>query len=143
MHSLDLFKLLLIFILCPNIVFAASFSCEKAATFQEKIICSDDELSNLDVELNRIYSKLLKIDSDKDSLRLLQRNWILERDKCIDENCLIEIYESRIRHLSEIWLKTQLSHHLPGGNRLKIRRSFKFCRPEVATIVAISPVFAR
>ena len=36
---------------------APSFDCAKATTEVEKLICSDDELAKLDVEMNKWYKK--------------------------------------------------------------------------------------
>lgn len=37
-----------------------SFDCAKATTEVEKLICSDDELAKLDVEMNKWYKKALR-----------------------------------------------------------------------------------
>ena len=42
-----------------------SFSCQKATTSTEKLICSDSELSALDLEYSRLYDKRVQESSDK------------------------------------------------------------------------------
>ena len=37
-----------------------SFDCNKATTEVEKLICSDDELAKLDVEMNKSYHAFMK-----------------------------------------------------------------------------------
>jgi uncharacterized protein len=38
---------------------AATFDCNKASTFAEKVVCSDSQLSTMENELGRLYKAAL------------------------------------------------------------------------------------
>lgn len=83
--------------------FTPSFDCAKASTGQERLICSDKELSALDVELMQAYKKLLNNlpVSDRDRQKNEQRNWIkYTRDACSTVSCLSKAYRERIDDLA-------------------------------------------
>jgi len=83
-------------------VFAPSFDCEKAASVQERLICSNKELAELDVEANRLYARARLVVEDKGALREVQLGWLKhQRGACGDVDCLRDAYESRITELSE------------------------------------------
>ena len=81
----------------PTIVSAASFNCAKAASKNEKAICSDAELSNLDEVLAASYKQARKSVVDSNKLKSEQINWIKSLGTC-DGNvpCLITAYKSRL-----------------------------------------------
>lgn len=82
---------------------AAGFDCTKAATAQEKMICSSQELSALDSALTDIYQKRLAETSDPRSLKAEQRNWIRNiRDRCADISCLRSSYGERLQQLRRL-----------------------------------------
>lgn len=63
---------------------APSFDCARATTEVEKLICTDDELAKLDVELNNSYHAFMKtLDEEyyRDKLKKKQREWLNQRDK--------------------------------------------------------------
>ena len=93
---------LLIFLSSVQIIsYGASFDCEKAASNIEKIICSSDEISNLDSELNFVYKISIKQNPDTEAIKLEQRKWIKEvRNICSDEVCLTTAYSKRIKELN-------------------------------------------
>lgn len=79
---------------------AASFDCVMASTSIERLICSDKELSRLDAVLSVEYKEQLKNISEKESFTAEQRDWLrLERDACLDVDCLIKSYKKRIRDI--------------------------------------------
>lgn len=79
-------------------VFGASFPCDKAKSTQEKLICSDPELSGLDGELGDVYQRAILFLKDHSKFRDEQRTWLKEwRDRCVDVTCLIGEYRERIR----------------------------------------------
>ncbi len=85
---------------------AASFDCDKASTFIEKAICSDQYLSELDNALGRAYKDALSNTGDVASLRSAQRDWIAHvRNQCQNVTCLTRAYNGRLSELS-------------GGNRV-------------------------
>ena len=87
-------------LLFANIVFAASFNCSKASSKVEVMICSDQELSILDDNLNKMYKQTLNTTDDKEYLKSEQIKWIKTRNKCITVDCLKKSYDDRILNLT-------------------------------------------
>ncbi len=79
---------------------AASFDCSKAATRQEQLICADAELSRLDSELGQRYAEARRSADDPAALRRAQREWLVQRNRCGDSDCLAAAYRERIAALS-------------------------------------------
>lgn len=88
-----------------------SFDCAKATTEVEKLICSDDELAKLDVEMNKSYHAFMKtLDEEyyRNKLKRKQIDWLGYREKLscfnIDDtkktNCLKNAYQRRIENLN-------------------------------------------
>lgn len=96
-----IYWLCLFFIFSP-IVFSASFDCTKASNDVEKIICNTSYISDLDIRLGNEYRLLMssEINSDiKSELLRSQREWLRDRNQCINTDCLIEKYTNRISEL--------------------------------------------
>ena len=90
---------------------APSFDCAKATTEVEKLICSDDELAKLDVEMNNSYHAFMKtLDEEyyRNKLKRKQIDWLGYRGKlsCFNTNdnkktsCLKNAYLRRIENLN-------------------------------------------
>ncbi len=79
---------------------AASFDCSIASTSQEKLICFDYRLSDLDSQLAWSYSEVLKQTKDPVALKQSQKDWVAAREKCTDVNCIIHAYVARIEAVS-------------------------------------------
>lgn len=80
---------------------AASFDCTKANTKIEKLICSNDELSKLDEEMSNLYRTKISQTTNKHNLSQEQRHWLNQvRNICMDIDCLIASYKSRIKELT-------------------------------------------
>lgn len=86
-----------------------SFDCTKATTEVEKLICSDDELAKLDVEMNKSYHAFMKtLDEEyyRNKLKKKQREWLKDISKapCFSStdkvDCLKNIYAFRVRQLT-------------------------------------------
>jgi hypothetical protein len=93
-------KLLLLLTLTITLLLSASFDCKKAKTDIEKLICSDEELSQLDDELNEAYKKALAGINDKETLKKQQITWLNNVKKyCKGIFCIKLKYESRIFYL--------------------------------------------
>lgn len=77
---------------------AASFDCAKASTPIEKLICSNDYVSQLDEDLGQAYKEaLVKYADKKDMIIRQQRNWIKWiRSQCGDPSCLDTLYRARL-----------------------------------------------
>lgn len=87
----------------PLIANAASFDCSAKLSTVEKLICSNQPLSDLDTALALAYTKAKTIAHNKDYLKKDQRSWIKEiRDSCNEANCLYIAYKERIRVLQGI-----------------------------------------
>ena len=77
--------------------FSPSFDCSKASNSQEKMVCSDRELSRLDVEMSQAYSRARQASADKDALRNEQLVWLKGSFReCPDKACLADAYRKRI-----------------------------------------------
>lgn len=84
----------------PSGIFAASFDCEKAASKIEKLICSDDELSQLDESLSEAYLQALERANIKQQIIESQREWLkYERNLCQTVECMKKAYVTRINEL--------------------------------------------
>lgn len=79
---------------------AASFDCSKAHTPQEKLICFDYRLSDLDSQLAWSYTEALKQAKDPSALKQSQKDWVGTREKCTDVNCILHAYVGRIKELA-------------------------------------------
>jgi uncharacterized protein YecT (DUF1311 family) len=73
-----------------------SFDCAKAGTPTERAICSDADLAELDLRLNKLYKPLAA------QLRDSQREWFKKRDQCGGSiECLEREYNERIIFLEQ------------------------------------------
>lgn len=82
--------------------FAPSFDCAKAGTGPERLICSDRELSKLDVDLSQAYSKAREKSADKNKLKSEQLEWFKRsRNACSDKSCMETAYKQRISDLAK------------------------------------------
>lgn len=78
-------------------VIAASFDCAKASTSVEVAICSDEQLSDLDKQLARVYKQ-----AGPDQ-KTQQRAWLKYRNTCgSNVQCLVEVYKQRISVLQGV-----------------------------------------
>lgn len=87
------FALISLFTCHPAI--AAGFDCKNAKSSVEKLICADEQLSELDEALNRQFREALKKTGDRKSFVKEQQAWIRERNKCVDAECLQKAYKNR------------------------------------------------
>ncbi|MGI9211146.1 MAG: lysozyme inhibitor LprI family protein [Methylococcaceae bacterium] len=98
-------RLLFVAIVFANIILthtlqAASFDCAKKSTLIENVICSDQNISNLDEVLSSTYKKALNSAVDGTKIKLEQRTWLKEvRNKCQTSQCLEQAYQQRIKSL--------------------------------------------
>lgn len=82
---------------------AASFSCSKVSTVEERLICSDPHLSAVDGGMGKAFSTARRQVTDKAALLADQRRWLRsERSKCLrldgranQIGCLIVATEGR------------------------------------------------
>jgi uncharacterized protein len=83
-----------------------SFDCSAAQGTVEQLICKDDGLAALDVQLAAVYAKALKraVDEQPSLLNAEQRGWIKGRNECWKKGddarqCVEESYRLRIAEL--------------------------------------------
>lgn len=79
-----------------------SFSCSDKLSETEAVICSDEKLSRLDVDLAKTYERALDDVSERraQSLRDEQKAWIRRRDDCrFDKDCIRHAYSDRLGEL--------------------------------------------
>jgi uncharacterized protein YecT (DUF1311 family) len=77
-----------------------SFDCSKASNVAESLICNDRDLSKLDVELARAYTRARE-SGGGESLRTEQIAWLkTTRNACSDKDCLSSVLRKRISDLS-------------------------------------------
>lgn len=89
-----------------QMIFATSYDCSKATTNVELMICHNDSLADTDIQLSKIYKKALSITKEKEQLRKEQEYWrINHRDKCTDNDCILNSYSDRINFILSTYLK--------------------------------------
>ena len=74
-----------------------SFDCSKATTSVERMVCENEELSQLDTKLSKIYKSFYLLTKE---MKEDQRAWIKQRDKCQDSACIQKLYRQRVEELS-------------------------------------------
>ncbi|MGY2279121.1 lysozyme inhibitor LprI family protein [Pseudomonas monsensis] len=84
---------------------AASFDCERASAADEKAICANRALNDMDVSMALLYKldrRFLPM-GGRDALIGQQRAWRKKRSQCAaDVKCLTDIYQQRIQVLQQI-----------------------------------------
>ncbi len=87
-----------VFMAIANTSSAASFTCNDNLSKSELMICSDNNLSLLDRQMDVVYRIAAKA---KIKMRVSQRAWLRTRDKCLDIDCMRTAYEERINILEK------------------------------------------
>lgn len=88
----------------PQPTWTPSFDCAKASTFSEKAVCTDSLLGKLDGALAENYKYMLASDigdGARNDLKTTQKQWLGERNKCADNQCLANAYRKRIDEVCE------------------------------------------
>lgn len=87
----------------PARTVAPSFDCAKATWKSERIVCSSQQLSVLDVALSNAYRNAAARSPDRAAeLRISENHWLRKtRESCADIPCLQQVYEERLRYLSK------------------------------------------
>jgi uncharacterized protein len=89
-----------------------SFDCmQKELSSAEKLICSDNELTEMDKELNQVFQEAKKVDAKvvKGTLAAEQRGWIKGRNECWKESDLRAcIKAAYLRRTSELQARYKL-----------------------------------
>jgi uncharacterized protein len=107
---------------------AASFDCKAASAKKcpEKSVCSNTDISSLDDQVGKLYSKwrgALKTEDGIEAARDEQSYWLSVRDKCgCNEVCLIDAYDGRVQELTKAVGDTyETTRPESGGDYLKSR----------------------
>lgn len=92
-------------LLLPLSAGAASFDCSKAAAPDEKAICADPALSNLDTQMATLYGVRMEIPmlmGARGDAQDEQETWLQTRGQCgSDIACLTNAYQTRITALNQ------------------------------------------
>lgn len=82
----------------------ASFDCARATTAIEKLVCSSDELANLDRSLAAYYAVARStFEEGRECVRADQMRWLRDvRNRCTDVKCLERAYLERLAQLHAI-----------------------------------------
>ncbi|RWN11438.1 MAG: DUF1311 domain-containing protein [Mesorhizobium sp.] len=107
----------LAFCLLPaGVGFAASFDCRKASSKEERLICTNRNLSNLDGQMAEAFKAARKKAKDKDALLADQKDWletrsmcVLRGDKAMQISCLISATENRRAELLNLTMSGELA----------------------------------
>ena len=106
--SQKIINMLLATVLFTTMLYAnqPSFDCAKVKKeSSEALICSSDELMDLDKELAAVYKQALPKATKDDMLIAHQRGWIKGRNDCWkadnEKKCMADTYRLRIKELKE------------------------------------------
>ena len=83
----------------PAPLIQASFDCSAASSDVERLICSDNQLAQLDIRVADMYRRGLAMVVDQNVFRGEQQVFLSDRDACMDKQCLAVAYEARIKDL--------------------------------------------
>jgi uncharacterized protein len=84
-----------------------SFKCSKDTHEIEALICQNDELAKLDVEMSKLYQRVLKATpaSGQKSLKTEQISWVKGKNDCWKDSdqvgCTRQSYQERMKELKE------------------------------------------
>jgi uncharacterized protein len=89
-----------------------SFDCAKATGKVQEIVCQNENLAEMDLEISRLYNLALhgsNIDAKRaNALKAEQRAWLRDRDECwkgVDlRQCVMTSYARRIHQLRQGYL---------------------------------------
>jgi uncharacterized protein len=85
------------FILMIAATIAPSFDCLRASSFVEKAICESPQLSAKDKALTLLYRRAGRAPE----IVQRQRDWVRDRARCQNVNCINAAYDERIADLGE------------------------------------------
>ncbi|WP_181175136.1 lysozyme inhibitor LprI family protein [Mesorhizobium sp. B2-6-1] len=94
---------------------AASFDCRKASSKEERLICTNRNLSDVDGQMADAFKAARKKSDDKDALLADQKDWLetrsmclLRGDKAMQISCLISATENRWAELLNLTMRSEL-----------------------------------
>ena len=92
-------------LLATNTALAASFDCERASSADEKAVCANRSLNDMDVSMALLFSldKRFLPMGGRDALIGQQQAWVKTRAACgANVSCLKDVYQRRIDTLRQI-----------------------------------------
>jgi len=120
-------------------IYAASFDCVKAKSRAEILICSDSELSTLDDDLAKIYSKAKSLASSPAEFKAQgEREWKKRETTCIDKQCLLAWYSQRRDQLLSV-INAQTSKPQPPPSQSAKDSAIITPKPNIAVAEKIIP----
>lgn len=108
-----------VFMFASDMVWAASFDCNKAVSATDRRICASPQLQKLDEHMGKLYEQRA-VGADADAWRADQRAWLRLRDRCDDTGCLQRVYLERLTvleigtgpfHWQGAWWRVDASGH--------------------------------
>ncbi|BCG79909.1 lysozyme inhibitor LprI family protein [Mesorhizobium sp. 113-3-3] len=106
---------------------AASFDCRKASSKEERLICTNRNLSALDGQMADAFKAARRKSNEKDALLADQKDWletrsmcVLRGDKAMQINCLISATENRRAELLNLTMSGELA---PEGSAATMSNS--------------------
>lgn len=79
-----------------------SFDCAVAGSPVEHMICTSDRLADLDNRMARQYGRMTRDFGVIPKLVASQRDWISQRNACVDAKCVEEAYDDRLGVLANV-----------------------------------------
>ena len=98
--------LIAVVVLYPMVGYTASFGCQKVVQEDEKTICTNRTLNDMDVEMATKYQFLQGLFpmGTRGAMQDEQKKWLRSRQQCGgDTACLTKSYKSRLRQLDKIY----------------------------------------
>jgi len=109
---MKIISIIIILFTFTNILIAKPSWCSGARSTVEKRICNNDNLSEYDSEITKVYrsAKNKLYGADKKRLVKAQRKWIHKRNQCRTTECIERSYRERIAQLQNHYNLTQTPH---------------------------------
>jgi uncharacterized protein len=93
--------------LISNPVSGQSFDCDKASNFVERTICANPQMARSDELMFAEFIQAIGRLGTGDTVRASQRQWLVSRNSCRDENCIRQHYERRVAELRSLGRQEQ------------------------------------
>jgi uncharacterized protein len=106
---------------------SAGFDCQKATSTVERVICNNESLSGLDSEMSRVFKGIHENldEAGRKSLKAEQLAWLRNtRNKCANENCVLNAYFSRLEALRTRPDLPELTTITSRGEELDVRLEY-------------------
>ncbi|MGB0957023.1 MAG: MG2 domain-containing protein, partial [Litorivicinus sp.] len=102
-----------------------SFSCAGRVSAPERMICDSAALSALDNELAAAFADATRNTTELAELRKRQAAWVVERDRCLNSQCLSATYQARIATVNALTRPLDNSDYTAGRGKGEVRYALK------------------